>query len=109
MFWAYDKEEEKVVPKGQAVLTPSEFAKRAKESGFEEEDQEVIFKSSNEDGSEERFEKRVEVFKEKELPVYRHHGWWFVHNCIAHPFIGIFPCKTSFEFHDWTAKKINGK
>jgi hypothetical protein len=33
MFWKYDDEEEKVVPRGQAMLTPSEYAKRAREAG----------------------------------------------------------------------------
>lgn len=86
MFWKYDDEEEKVVPK-------------AKEE----------FGSSDETGAEERFESRLEVFKKEDKPVYKHHIWWFIHNCVAHPLIGIAPCKSTFDFHDWTSKKINGK
>lgn len=128
MFWKYDDEEKKVVPREEKKLpfTPSEFIEKAKEAGhaslihgLDEEDQEVIFEkleekkeefgSSNETGAEERFEKRKEVFKQKEEPIYKHHVWWLIHNCIAHPLIGLFPCKWTFDFHDWTSIKINGK
>ena len=90
MFWKYDDEEKEVVPRGQAILTPSEYAKRAREAGhasfvhgLDEEVQERIFdelkahqdedsfSSSNEDGSEERFINRVEVFKKEEKPVVK--------------------------------------
>lgn len=38
------------------------------------------------------------------------HGfWWFVHNCVAHPMIGLCPIKSFFEFHDYTSNKINLK
>jgi len=84
MFWKYDDEEKEVVKK---------------------ED----FGSSNEAGAEDRFEKRKEVFKQKEEPLYKHYIWWLIHNCVAHPLIGIFPCKSTFDFHDWTSIKINGK
>ena len=98
MFWKYDDEEDKVLPKEPEKPAPSK--------PVEEDDG---FKSSNEDGSEERFVKRVAVFNQEDKPVYKHHGWWFIHNCIAHPLIGIFPCKSTFDFHDWTSTKINGK
>lgn len=121
MFWKYDDKEDKVVHRDPEKLTPSEFAKKAKEAkhssflhGLDEEDQETIFKkledyqSSDETGAEQRFESRVAVFKKEDKPVYKHHFWWFVHNCIAHPLIGILPNKATFDFHDWTSKKING-
>ncbi len=78
---------------------------------FDEEENEVVKKESTSDetGSEERFEKRVEVFKQEEEPIYKHHVWWLIHNCIAHPLIGIVPCKATFDFHDWTSIKINGE
>ena len=130
MFWKFDEEEDKVVPREEKPkfdMTPSEFAERARETGhaslidtLEEEDKEVILKSleeqeddgfvsSDETGAEKRFEGRVAVFKKEDKPVYKHHFWWFVHNCIAHPAIGILPNKSTFDFHDWTSKKINGK
>lgn len=65
--------------------------------------------SSDETGAQERFEKRIEVFKDGKKPVYKHHFWWFVHNCVAHPLIGVIPSVWTFDFHDWTSKKINGK
>ncbi|MFA6049759.1 MAG: hypothetical protein WC761_01045 [Candidatus Paceibacterota bacterium] len=41
------------------------------------------------------------------LALAEHGFWWFVHNCISHPIIGILPVKKSFEFHDYTSKRIN--
>lgn len=31
--------------------------------------------------------------------------WGFIHNVVAHPIIGIFPCELTDRFHDWTARK----
>lgn len=87
MFWKYDDEKDKVVS-------------RINENSFG---------SSNEDGSEDRFKKRIATFMQEEKPVYKHHVWWVIHNCVAHPLIGFIPCKTTFDFHDWTSTKINGK
>lgn len=36
-----------------------------------------------------------------------HHFWWFVHNVICHPLIGLCPIKPFFDFHDYTSRKIN--
>lgn len=60
-----------------------------------------------EDGSEDRFYKRLEDFRQKAIPVAVHHAWWVVHNCVAHPLIGLIPIKTFFNFHDYTSRKIN--
>lgn len=136
MFWKFDEDEDKVVPREEKPLTPSEFAEKAKEAGHnwpvdDPEMDEVFdklaqdegyenlddmvkkqseeFPSSDETGAEQRFEGRVAVFQKENKPVYKHHFWWFVHNCIAHPMIGVWPSKKSFDFHDWTSKKINGK
>jgi hypothetical protein len=62
-----------------------------------------------EDGSQQRFKARVKEFKKKQIPVLLHHYWWLVHNCIAHPLIGIAPCKNTFDFHDYTSRKINAE
>lgn len=99
MFWKFDEEEEKVVPREREVLPVK------KESQNTDEE----YPSSDETGAEQRFEARVEGFKQDEKPIYKHHFWWFVHNCIAHPMIGVLPNKKTFDFHDWTSKKINGK
>lgn len=62
-----------------------------------------------EKGSEKRFERRVESFQEatKNYPKIKHYGWWFLHNCVAHPWIGLIPSHASFEFHDWTSVRLN--
>ena len=59
-------------------------------------------------GSAERFPIRVENFKKKKkaFPLIQHGFWWFVHNCITHPLIGICPIKPLFDFHDWTSVKL---
>lgn len=62
-------------------------------------------------GSAGRFPKRIEKFvaKNKRFPKIQHFFWWFVHNCLAHLFLGICPCKYTFEFHDWTSIKLNAE
>lgn len=59
-------------------------------------------------GSADRFPIRVENFRKKRkvLPVLQHGFWWFIHNCITHPLIGICPIKPLFQFHDWTSVKL---
>jgi hypothetical protein len=32
---------------------------------------------------------------------------WVLHNVVAHTAIGLAPCKATFAFHDWSAKKMN--
>lgn len=83
-----------------------------------------------EDGSEDRYHKRLRVWQGEEpfdptlvsdtpnpqeininprnLPKVRHYFWWVVHNLIAHPAIGFAPIKATFDFHDWTSRKLNG-
>ena len=56
----------------------------------------------------ERFKTRVALHKYQKKSVSRHHFWWFMHNCVAHPFIGLFPkWDWTFKFHDYTSDKIN--
>lgn len=83
-----------------------------------------------EDGSEERYYDRIEVWEGKKplnpemisatpnaakpninpknLPRVQHHFWWLLHNLVAHPAIGLVPVKATFDFHDWTSRKLNG-
>ncbi|HEV8658919.1 MAG TPA: hypothetical protein VGS96_09825 [Thermoanaerobaculia bacterium] len=63
----------------------------------------------DESGSEERFHARVETYDARRMSRISHHFWWLVHNCVAHPLIGVAPLKSFFDFHDWTSKKINGE
>jgi hypothetical protein len=85
MFWKYDEDEQQVVQKQNEFI------------------------SSDETGAEERFHSRIDSFRKEDKPVYKHHVWWLIHNCVAHFLIGVAPCKSTFDFHDWTSKKINGK
>lgn len=55
----------------------------------------------NDFGAKVRFDER-----KKKLPSFHLAFWWVVHNCIAHPVIGLLPFKACFDFHDYTAKKI---
>ena len=83
-----------------------------------------------EDGSQERFRKRQLVWEgvepvdpavvsttpnpetftinPRELPRVKHYIWWLIHNLVAHPAIGLVPIKATFDFHDWTSRKLNG-
>jgi len=54
-----------------------------------------------------RFGWRIEKWKAATGSALPHHLWWFVHNCIAHPMIGVLPVRPTFAFHDYTSKKIN--
>lgn len=62
-----------------------------------------------EDGSAERFTQRIQRFRARGMSTAMHHVWWLVHNCVAHPMIGVMPINASFRFHDWTSRKINGE
>lgn len=59
-----------------------------------------------EDGSQLRFHERKAIFVEKEMPPAKHDFWWIIHNCVAHPLIGVFPTKVMFDLHDWTSRRI---
>lgn len=67
--------------------------------------------NKSEEGSEERFANRIEIFKDQNIPLpkIRHYGWWWLHNCVSHPLIGFFPINIFFRFHDWTSIKLNGR
>lgn len=68
-----------------------------------------LYKEMEMTGSGDRFPKRIEKFRkaEKRFPVLQHYFWWFLHNCITHPLIGLVPIKMFFNFHDWTSVKLN--
>jgi hypothetical protein len=68
---------------------------------------EMLDELDDEYGSEQRYNSRVANYKDKRQPLKRHLFWWLVHNCVAHPLIGVFPIKTFFDLHDWTSGKIN--
>jgi hypothetical protein len=68
---------------------------------------ELFEEQGNEDGSEDRFHKRIENFLVQKKRIIVHHFWWFVHNVVAHPLMGLFPIKFFFAFHDWTARRMN--
>lgn len=54
-----------------------------------------------------RFNKRVIEWNESSNGYLRHHFWWMVHNCVAHPILGLVPCKKTVDFHDWTSENLN--
>jgi hypothetical protein len=63
----------------------------------------------DEAGSEDRFQERAGVFDRQveNFPKVKHYGWWLLHNCVAHPLMGVLPIKVFFDFHDWTSRKLN--
>ena len=60
-------------------------------------------------GSYGRFWERQDRFKKdgEPLPKLRHHAWWLLHNIAAHTAIGLVPTEATFQFHDWTSRRLN--
>lgn len=58
-----------------------------------------------------RYWQRVEQFLRdgQPLPRARHAAWWFVHNCVAHPLLGVAPGDATVRLHDWTSDRLNGR
>lgn len=65
-----------------------------------------MFDFHDETGSEERYHEHTEAKTTAFL--VKHRAWWLIHNLVAHPLIGVVPTKTTFDFHDWTSRKMNG-
>lgn len=59
-----------------------------------------------EDGSEDRFRERAQIWKKRKFR-WMHLVWWWIHNCVSHPLIGFMPIRFLFRFHDWTSHKLN--
>ena len=38
---------------------------------------------------------------------YRHQAWWWLHNGLSHPLLGVLPCGWTVWFHDWTSAGLN--
>lgn len=47
--------------------------------------------------------------RQKKISFIKLSPWWVLHNCVAHPLIGVLPFKPLFQFHDWTARKIGSE
>ena len=41
------------------------------------------------------------------FPIIRYRFWWFIHNCMIHPALGVWPLQLFIWCHDWTAHKLN--
>lgn len=54
-----------------------------------------------------RFHQRIARYRREGVSALLHHLWWFTHNCIAHPLIGVLPVRWTFAFHDYTSERIN--
>lgn len=54
-----------------------------------------------------RFRERIQSWMQQPNGYLEHHLWWVLHNCVAHPVLGLAPCKETIEFHDWASKKLN--
>lgn len=66
-----------------------------------------MFDFKDETGSEDRFGSASAKANAEGL-VIQHRAWWLVHNLVAHPLIGVFPTRVTFQFHDWTSRKMAG-
>jgi|GEM_PF-2101231 len=59
--------------------------------------------------SEGRFNVRRQRWRssERRLADAQHFAWWWAHNCVAHPLLGIWPSALTVRLHDVTAKELN--
>lgn len=57
--------------------------------------------------SEDRFWERIYNFQSAKKSLFEHNFWWMIHNILAHPLLGLFPCKATVRFHDYTSDKLN--
>lgn len=62
-----------------------------------------------EDGSEERYKDRWDLWEGTRFGILFHYSWWLIHNLVAHPLIAVFPFKPLFDFHDWTSHRMHNK
>lgn len=66
-------------------------------------------KPDGEDGAQDRYEAERATLEEfSSDDVRSHRAWWVAHNCVAHPLIGLWPCRTTFDLHDYTARRMHG-
>lgn len=56
--------------------------------------------------SRERYFSRKKKFKGFKGKI-EHHILWMIHNCIAHPVLGIYVCNKTLKFHDNTSALLN--
>ena len=54
-----------------------------------------------------RFRNRLENWLGKPSGFTEHARWWLLHNCVAHPLLGLFPNQRAVSYHDWTSMKLN--
>ncbi len=59
--------------------------------------------------SAERYEVRLETFRKdgRPYPWLRHHAFWLIHNCVAHPLLALGPTVEAIEFHELTSQWLN--
>jgi hypothetical protein len=60
-------------------------------------------------GAQYRHQKRIEKWKRatRFFPKLRHDVWWFLHNVVSHPLLGVCPSTSTVWFHDYTSQKLN--
>lgn len=56
-----------------------------------------------------RYEERREKWRAAgvRFAEIRHFGWWFLHNAIAHPLLGLSPNRATIWLHDWSSQHLN--
>jgi len=56
-----------------------------------------------------RYEVRKKWFQNdgEPNPKLRHQAFWFIHNCVAHPMLGLFPNRQAVQFHSLTSSWLN--
>lgn len=60
-------------------------------------------------GAQHRHQKRIERWRKATgfLPRLRHDVWWWMHNVVSHPLLGVWPSEAAIWLHDYTSLKLN--
>ena len=67
------------------------------------------FKEKPAERSEDRYEARRKLFEGdgRPYPRLRHYGFWWLHNCVVHPLLGLFPSNATVQFHALSSAWLN--
>jgi len=64
---------------------------------------------AHDNGAHQRYKYRTVLYQTdgRKRPRLRHHFYWLLHNCVAHPILGVFINRHAVEFHELTSKWLN--
>ena len=60
-------------------------------------------------GAQLRHQKRIDKWRRASpiFPKLRHDVWWWLHNIVSHPLLGVWPSSSAIWLHDYTSQRLN--